>query len=105
LKEETVVVANLSYEIEDFHPGDYSVCAQFPTNEPGTSTDGDFPNDDYPVLAKPDGRLQFRYPMTYVWNRQEIARPFKVWFYLIRKTGQGTSTVVAKTGPVEYKSQ
>jgi hypothetical protein len=105
VKEDTVITANLSYRIPNFQHGQYFVCAQFPINKPDASSDGDFPNKDYPVLVEPEGQLQFRFPMKYVWNRPEVVRPFRVWFYVNRKMGAGDSIVVAKTGPIEYRPQ
>lgn len=105
VKEDTVIIANLSYQIPNFQHGQYFVCAQFPTNKPDESSDGDFPNKDYPVLVEPEGQLQFKFPMKYVWNRPEVVRPFRVWFYLNRKMGAGDSIVVAKTATVDYEPQ
>jgi hypothetical protein len=109
-----VIIANLIYRIPDFRRGKYFVIAQFPVDQSMTTTrngisiassDGDFPTEDYPVLLEPEGQLQLKFPMKYVWNHPEVVRPFRVKFHLNMKTGTRSSTVVATVGPFEYQPQ
>jgi hypothetical protein len=103
--EDTVIIADLTYRVPAFQRGKYFVIAQFPINEPHASSDGDFPDEDYPVLQGPEGQLVLKFPMKYVWNHPEVVRPFKVSFYLNQKTGAGDSTVVAIAGPFEFQTR
>jgi hypothetical protein len=105
LTKKAVIVANLSYNITDFENGRYTIFAQFETKKGKNTTDGDFPNADYPSLRQSTGQLNFSFPIKYVWNHKEVKRPFVIWFYLVKRRNSSSSTRVASAGPVEFQAQ
>lgn len=100
---DSVVIADLTYNIADFQKGEYFVLAQVETKETDRTTDGDFPDEDYPEIDRPAGQISFTFPMKYVWDHDEVKRPFTVWFYLNKRTGPKTSSIAASTTPVHYE--
>lgn len=102
---ETVVIANMAYEINGFEGGHYTILAQFETKKGKITTDGDFPNTDYPALAQSTGRLNLSFPMKYVWRHKEIKRPFVMWFYIMKWKDSSSGKRVAMVGPVEFQAQ
>jgi len=98
-------VADLNYSVADFVPGEYFVIAQVETADEGATTDGDFPNELYPVLSTPKGQLRLFFPLKYVWDTPTIKHPLAIWFYLNKRSSPTASMVVAKAGPVQYKPQ
>ena len=100
-----VIIANLSYDVNDFKNGWYTILAQFETKKGKITTDGDFPNADYPALSKATGQLNFSFPVKYIWRHKEVKRPFVMWFYLMKWKDRSSGTRVARVGPVEFQTQ
>jgi hypothetical protein len=105
LSKETVIIANLSYDVKDFENGRYTILAQFETKKGKITTDGDFPNEDYPELTQATGQLNFSFPMKHIWRHKEVKRPFVMWFYLMKWKDRSSGTRVAMVGPVEFQAQ
>lgn len=102
LFQDSVLEADLEYQVKDFKPGQFRILAQFALQQSGRSTDGDFPSSDYPVLASPTGRVHFCFPMAYVWQRP-LELPLNVRFMLTRFDGDASlSSVVSQTQPLRF---
>ena len=102
---DSVIVAELSYTIDGFEPGQFFLMVQAATKDPLMTTGGSFPATDLPVLTTPTGKLRFSYPMRYLWASSEVQKPFKIWFYMNRNIHPQGSLVVAKSAPLDYDPQ
>lgn len=109
-KRHTHVVAELTYSIAGFEPGQYYVGELLATTVPGRSISvgrasiGRPPKQ--PTLRQPSGHIRWSFPLSDAWDKPEIERrPIKVWFVLHKLTGAGTSRVVATTEPLEYQTK
>jgi len=101
LSVDTVLSADLEYTVQDFEPSRFKILAQFDTDRSGRTTDGTF--KAYPVLKSAAGKVHFCFPMTHVWSRPEVTRPFVVRFYLNRELGEkGRSVVIARTQALAF---
>ena len=80
VQKSTVLVADLAYAVRDFDSGKYIVIAQFDTNTKGKSTDGKF--NSYPFLKYASGSYRFCFPLTDIWDVQDVKRPLSVRFLL-----------------------
>jgi hypothetical protein len=101
---ETLLRANLDYSVAGFESGEFRIITQFDTDtkEEG-ATEGDDVGDC--VIVKPSGRCEILFPMRSVWDEKAITRPFRVWFYLVRKMDERRWEVVAWTGPTLYPAK
>lgn len=105
LSPNSVLEADLEYEVRDFTPGRFTIVVQFSLQEPRRSTDGDFPRTEYPVLVSPAGKVHFCFPLSYVW-KQPVEIPFNVRFLLNKWEGEDKkkSIAVAVTEPLQFPS-
>ncbi|PRC92726.1 hypothetical protein S2091_2456 [Solimicrobium silvestre] len=103
LTQDSVVTANLKYEIPHFESNKYFVIAQFSTTNSSSTTDGNFPANRYPIIVTPSGSIQINFPLMYVLNSPNIKRPLTMYFFLNEKVGQNSGHVVAMVGPIELK--
>lgn len=102
LNQNSILEADLEYRVKDFVPGQYEIIAQFSLSQAGRSTDGDFPQSDYPILTSPAGRVHFCYSIAYVWNRP-VQIPFDLRFFLNRmQPDMRSSKVVAQTEHLQF---
>ena len=101
----TVLRASLRYAVADFEPGAFRIITQLDTDTPEEgATAGDHDADDC-KLVKPSGRCEVRFPLIAVWNDPDFQRPFKVWFYLIKRNERRSWTVVASAGPARFRAK
>ena len=101
---DSIVVADLTYAAGDFVSGEYFILAQVETKDKDVTTDGDFPSNLYPILTAPSGQIHFSFPVKYVWDDSTIKHPLVVWFYLTKKIDPTSRLVVARAGPIRYRS-
>ena len=98
--ENAVLEAHLAYSVRDFQAGQYRIMAQFDTDNVMATTDGAF--KDHPVPQSARGRLDFCFPLRYVWNLPNIKRPFNVRFLLNKVYESGISQPLARTETVSF---
>ncbi|HOY23447.1 MAG TPA: hypothetical protein PK002_09845 [Cellvibrio sp.] len=102
LNQNSVIEAKLQYYIKDYVPGEYKVIAQFDTEKQGTTSDGTFPLEDYPVVTAAEGVLDIKFPIKHVWLQKPSDKPFVLQFYLNKRTGERSSRVIATTDKIIY---
>jgi hypothetical protein len=95
-----IVSAELEYFVPQFAVGEYFVIGQAEMND-GSTSDGNFPDDLYPVLLEPEGRIHFHFPVYYVADQVNLKRPIVIWFYLNRGSLR-QSAIIAKAGPITF---
>ena len=93
--DETVVTAELEYDIDRFEPGMYLVTAQFETVDPKLTTSGMFV--DHPEVQFAHGVLRFCIPLRNLWTQPTVKWPLGVVFHLTRRNDDGSTAVVAST--------
>jgi TonB family protein len=98
---ETIVVAELSYRIEQFTAERFvaGASAELVT---GNSTINGSPDV---VLGQATGRVTVAYPLADVWDHPELRKPLLIRF-AVRQLGgsEGISAIVANAGPVTYRA-
>lgn len=102
---DSVIVAQLGYSVTNFRDGQFFVMPQLATRHSAATRSGRTPAEGFPVLKNAAGTLSFSLPLADVWDDPDIRRPFRIWFYLNESAGPQQSRVVAKTGPIEYKTR
>ena len=93
--DETVVTAELEYDIDKFGPGMYQVNIQFETVDPAITMSGEFV--EHPEVQFAHGVLRFCYPLRNVWKQPTVKWPLGVVFNLTRRNDDGSTGVVAST--------
>ncbi len=104
LTEDAVFVVNVTYTIENFQgSGDYYLAPVFASNRGRGRTfsmvDG---FADTHRIADPAGSATLRYPVAREMRSGQLARPVRIWVYLMERTGARTTGVIGRTGPFEY---
>ena len=104
LTEDSVLVADIQYSIENFQPGvHYSVSPQFASSE-GTGQTfrvGDILQSTR--ITSPTGTLTLRHRVAPELRSSQLARPIKLWFYVMERTGEQRTRVIGMTEPVTYQ--
>lgn len=103
--ERTVLTADVRYSIENFQSGaDYYVAPLFASTEGEGSTFNELERfSDAPRLASPTGTVAFRYPIDRELRDAKLARPIRVWLFVMERTGAHTTRVIGEAGPFEYR--
>lgn len=97
----TLLLASISYSIPSWRGGQYTLSAQFDTNEPGVTVDGVFRGGLVVRACGPSGIFSFALPLENVYRHADVRRPLRFRFYLLEGSG-GTREVIASSGIVEY---
>ncbi len=92
---DTMVSAELEYDIDRFEPDMYLVGVQFETTDQKFSTSGAF--IDFPEVQFAHGMLRLCYPLRTVWRQPTVKWPLGVLFNLTRRNEDGSMTQVAIT--------
>jgi len=101
-----VIAATLEYSINEFKSRGFFATVMFETRSPNTTMGA--PGSPFPeerLIRKASGTVTVRQPLGPIWRDSNLARPFKVWFYLHQRQPGGQSVVIAEIGPIEYKVQ
>lgn len=93
--EQTVLTAELEYNIDRFESGMYLVNAQFETVDPNFTTSG--VPVDHPEVQFAHGVLRFCFPLRNLWTQPTVKWPLGVVFHLTRRNDDGSTAVVAST--------
>jgi hypothetical protein len=102
LSKDAVITAKVAYRIAQQEQSEhgYEVSIKFQGTDPRmTFSVGHM--SGVAATTKSD-TLTLQYPMSSIWNNPRLKRPLTCYFYLHRNTGQGRSTVIAKTEPVVF---
>jgi hypothetical protein len=93
--DETMVTAELEYDIDRFEPDMYQVNIQFETINEKNTTGGAFV--EHPELQFAHGALRICYPLRNVWRDPTVKYPLGMLFHLTRRNEDGSTTPVAST--------
>jgi hypothetical protein len=93
--DETMVTAELEYDIDRFEPDLYQVNIQFETIEVKNTTGGAF--SEHPELQFAHGTVRICYPLRNVWRDPTVKYPLGMLFHLTRRNEDGSTTPVAST--------
>lgn len=103
--ERTVLVAELRYSIEHFQPhaDDYLAPLFDSTEGPGRSFNAFDRIDEGTRLTGPAGTVTIRYGIARELRSPKLARPIRVSYLLMERTGEHTTRGIGSAGPVEYR--
>ncbi|HWS73058.1 MAG TPA: hypothetical protein VN605_13145 [Thermoanaerobaculia bacterium] len=99
-------MAEISYSIEHYKPGvDYYVAPLFASTEGSGRTFNMFDRiADSPRISAAEGTVKVRYPVARELRSAQLARPVKLWFYVMERTGPGKTRVIGKTEAFEFRA-
>ena len=93
--DETVVTAELEYDIDRFEPGMYQVNVQFETVDPKFTTSGVLV--EFPEVQFAHGALRFCLPLRNLWKQPTVKWPLGMLFHLTHRNDDGSVEVIAST--------
>jgi hypothetical protein len=70
--------------------------------DPRGMFDGSFPSDAYPKLEGTSGTVELSFPLRYVFDEPELARPIQLKFMLIERGTVDDRVPIADTRYFEY---
>ena len=105
IDERTVLVAEIRYAIEHFQPRtDYYIAPLFAENDGDGKTFNAFDRiDEGTRITTPSGTATIRYGIARELRSSKLARPVRVFFFLMERSGAHTTNVIGSVGPVEYR--
>jgi hypothetical protein len=98
----SVLRVRLEYALPDGYPGEYLIVPQFTLKTAGLTTSGKGDRKGFPALTDAQGTLELVHPLKPVLNDEEVARPLRVWVYLLLRTSRRQSLVVSRAGPFQF---
>jgi hypothetical protein len=100
----TVLAAEIKYTIKNYKPSvDYYVAPVFASAKATGVTSSMLDRiSDSPKISSPDGTVKVRYPISRELASPELARPVKVWFYVMERIGAGNTRVIGKTEELQF---
>jgi len=105
LTKATVFSAEVTWSIENFQPtADYYIAPVFASKEGDRTTFSmvnDF-QDNYRIPAN-SGSATIRYPVARELESPQLARPIRIWLYVMERTSAHTTRVIGRAGPFEYR--
>jgi len=97
----TIVRVRVRYNVRDFQPDLYKLEAMFESTRSGmtigvpkTTTATQYP------LTAASGEMAIEVPLARVITHENIAKPLRMWIFLLRKTGEKSARPVARTPTV-----
>ena len=104
LTERSVLSADVAYVIENFQSGvdDYLAPLFASSDGDGVTFNELVRISDAPRLATAKGRLSFRYPVDRELRSANLARPVRVWLFVMERTGPHTTRVIGTAGPYAF---
>ena len=105
LTKASVFTAEVTWSIENFQPAaDYYVAPVFASKEREGMTFSmvDSFKDNYRIPAS-SGSVTIRYPVARELESPQLARPIRIWLYVMERTSTSTTRVIGRAGPFEYR--
>jgi hypothetical protein len=102
LTRESVVRARIRFAMKRRANTRYALFPQFRTTDPKKTFDGSFPNDRYPAIDASAGTVEISFPISYVFDDAQLARPVQLKFLLTRYFSTTSSVMIAETKFFEY---
>ena len=104
LVQDTVLVADIHYSIENFQPrAHYYVAPQFASNDGVDQTFSAGHLLQSTRITSPTGTLTLRHSVAHELRSPQLARPIKLWFYVMERTGEQRTRVIGMTEPITYQ--
>ena len=100
-----VIEADVQYVIENFDPrAEYYLAPLFASNEGAGRTFNEFQRiTDGWKITQPSGIIHVRYPVAREWRNPSLAKPVRMNFKIMVRTGAHSTKVVGETEGVEYR--
>lgn len=100
-----VIEADIQYVIENFDPlEEYYLAPLFASNEgPGRTFNAFKRISDGWKITQPSGRIRVRYPVAREWRSPSLAKPVRMSFKIMVRTGALSTRVIGATELVEYQ--
>jgi len=105
LTKTTVVEVHIRYSIQNYEPKvNYYVAPLFASKEPGiTFNEFDRLTEGTPI-TRAEGTVTVRHAVARELRSPRLARPIKLWFYVMERTGPHTTRVIGKTEQLEFRA-
>jgi len=100
----SVFSAEVTWSIENFQPDvDYYIAPVFASKEGDRTTFSMVEGfkDDYRIPARA-GSVTIRYAVARELESPQLARPIRIWLYVMERTSAHTTRVIGRAGPFEY---
>lgn len=104
---DTTISAEITYAIENFDPeAEYSISPQFDSRRGPDVTfrTGVGPQGGAPVLKSASGTVRLVHPIRREWSHPDLARPVRVRFFIMVRTGENRTKVIGRTETVQFAS-
>jgi hypothetical protein len=100
-----VIEAEIQYVIENFDPRtEYYLAPLFASNQGSGTAFNSFDRiTDGWRLTQPSGRIRVRYPVAREWRSPMLAKPVRMNFKIMVRTGRNSTTVIGETEVVTYR--
>jgi hypothetical protein len=105
LSRDSILISRIGYEVGESDLSKIKIFAQFQTNTPGATFDGEFPGDEYVEVLSRDGVVELHFPLKYVLGDERLKHPICVNFLMTYQVGNGYSKVIAGTKRYQYVSK
>jgi hypothetical protein len=79
----------------------FAVSIKFATTDPRRTFSLD--QGGQQAVTQRHDTLTLHYQMNRIWSNPQLKRPITCYFYLHRNTGNGRSTVIARTPPIVFQ--
>lgn len=97
---ETTARVRIRYNVRNFQPNTYRLDAMFASTQPGASVGA--PTTTRSTLTSASGEMTLDIPMARLIAQSNVAKPLRMWIFLLRKTGERTSRPVVRTPTVVF---
>jgi hypothetical protein len=100
-----VIEADIQYVIENFDSRtEYYLAPLFASNEGPGRTFNEFERiTDGWKITESSGIIHVRYPVAREWRSPSLAKPVRMNFKIMVRTGAQSTRVIGETEPVEYR--
>jgi len=106
ISNDTVLLAEIEYSIENFNPGVHYYVAPLFASTKGSGTTFNMLDRiaDAPKISQPTGTLTVRYPISRELKSNNLQRPVTLWFYVMEQIGAGKTRVIGKTEQLTFRT-
>lgn len=104
LDEHSILQADIEYEIVGFDKSQaYGIAPVFESTRGSGYTFNSLNRMTEAHLVEEDsGQSTLRYPVSRELLSEQLARPVKIWFYLVEQDQTGRSRVIGRSGPYTF---
>lgn len=101
----TALTAEIKYSIDHFEPAtNYYIAPLFASKRGNGNTFNAYDRlDEGTPITTAVGTVTIRYGIARELRSPELARPVRVWFYVLERTSAQTTRVIGKTEAVEFR--